>query len=202
MKLTGLNNIMDIEFTTDQWIDIIIAVSTLITLVFTFFIVRESARMRRMYITPDISIYLGFAEASPTLLFLNVENYGFGAATKVKFKIIDDYKYYQSDDEHLAKNGIFKNGLEYFYPRQKFRYFINSLADNNEEKIKERFLIEVKYQDLTGRKYKKIFDLKIVEYLGGSMITPPETYVGRISYELEKIKKLYEKDIELRSEKK
>ncbi len=83
--------------TVDQWINIVIAASTLLTLICTFFIIRESVRMRRMYITPDIGIYLHFGEASPSLLFLTVENIGFGTACDVKFKILSDYGFYHNE---------------------------------------------------------------------------------------------------------
>ncbi|WP_316632913.1 hypothetical protein [uncultured Flavobacterium sp.] len=186
--------------TIDQYINIVIAASTLLTLICTFFIIRESVRMRKMYITPDISMYLHFGEASPTLMFLTVENIGFGTACNVKFKIIKDYNFYKYKDDKLINHGIFNKGISDFYPKQKFRYFINDLSENNLEKIKENFLIQVSYHDVTNKSYKKTYDLKIEEFIGGSKFTPPESYIGRISYELEQIKKIYSKDLDSKSE--
>ena len=189
------------QLTIDQWINLIIAGSTLLTLICTFFIIRESIQMRKMYITPDISMFLHFGEASPTLMFLTIENIGLGTACNVKFKIISDYNFYKSNDDKLVSNGIFDNGISNFYPRQKFRYFIDSLSENFNEKSKENFSIEVSYNDVTNKSYRKTYDLKIKEFLGGTNHTPPETYLGRISYELEEIKKLYKRDLELKEEK-
>ena len=117
------------QLTIDQWINLIIAGSTLLTLICTFFIIRESIQMRKMYITPDISMFLHFGEASPTLMFLTIENIGLGTACNVKFKIINDYNFYKTNDDKLVSHGIFDDGISNFYPRQKFRYFIDSLSE-------------------------------------------------------------------------
>lgn len=182
------------SMSTSDIINSIVAFAAIGTIILTFLMIRESKLMRKFYTTPDINVYLEFAEASPTLLFIVFENSGAGTATDVQFEIIKDYSFYNDfDTKKLACKGIIKNGIRNFYPKQKFRYFVSSLDGNFEEKSSDSIKLNVKYKLDNGKKVNKFHELIIEEYLGGGMFTPGDSHVRQISYRLEQIQKDFAK---------
>lgn len=178
------------SMTTSDIINSIVAFAAIGTIFLTVFMIRESKLMRKFYTTPDINIYLEFAEASPTLLFIIFENSGAGIATNVKFDLLKDYSYYNDFDNcKLGMVGIIKNGIQRFYPKQKFKYFISSMQGGFEEKSTDSIKINVTYKLDNGKKINRFHELFIEEYLGGGMHTPGDTHIRQISYRLEQIQK-------------
>lgn len=182
------------SMTTSDIINSVVAFAAMGTIVLTFLMIRESKLMRKFYTTPDIDIYLEFAEASPSLLFIIIENSGAGKAIDVKFDLVKDYSYYNDFDvRKLATKGIIKNGIRNFYPKQKFKYFVSSLEGNYELKSTDSIQLNVSYKLDNGKKIKKFYELFIEEYMGGGMHTPGDTHIRQISYRLEQIQKDFAK---------
>lgn len=180
--------------TTSDIINSVVAMAAIGTIILTILMIRESKLMRKFYTTPEINIYLEFAEASPSLLFIIFENSGAGTAIDVNFDLIKDYSYYNDFDVlKLGTKGIIKNGIQRFYPKQKFKYFISSLEGDFEQKSTDCIRLNVKYKLDNGRKITKFHELYIEEYLGGGMHTPGDTHVRQISYRLEQIQKDFAK---------
>lgn len=179
---------------TSDIINSVVAIAAIGTIILTILMIRESKLMRKFYTTPDINIYLEFAEASPTLLFIIFENSGAGTAIDVKFDLIKDYKYYNDFDGIKLKSvGIIKNGIRRFYPKQKFKYFISSLDENFEEKSTDSIKLNATYKLDNGKKITKYHELFIEEYLDRGMHTPGDTHIRQISYRLEQIQKDFAK---------
>ncbi|OCB75555.1 hypothetical protein B0A79_23880 [Flavobacterium piscis] len=179
---------------TSDIINSVVAVAAIGTIILTILMIRESMLMRRFYTTPDINIYLQFAEASPSLLFIIFENSGAGVAIDAKFKLIKDYSYYNDFDVlKLGSMGIIKNGIHNFYPKQKFRYLVSSLVGDFDQKATDVIKINVTYKLDNGKKISKSHELYIEEYLGGGMHTPGDTHIRQISYRLEQIQKDFAK---------
>ena len=182
------------SMTTSDTINSVVAIAAIGTIVLTLFMIRESKLMRNFYTTPDINIYLEFAEASPTLLFIIFENSGAGTACDVIFELVKDYSFYNDyDARKLTTKGIIKNGIRSFYPKQKFKYFISSLEGNFEQKSTDSVKIKVTYKLENGKRIQKFHELFIEEYLGGGMYTPGDTHMRQISYRLEQIQKDFAK---------
>lgn len=175
--------------TTSDFINSIVAFTGVMTSILTFFIIKESRLMRKFYSTPEISVFLKFAEASPTLLFIYIENMGMGTAHNVEFKLLEDFKYYERDVDKLSSKGVFKNSLQHFYPKQRFKYLIDSLQDRTDDELKDPIVVSVTYSDDYGKLYERLFSLNIELYGGGGMITPGDTHLRVISYRLEQIQK-------------
>nr|WP_315177634.1 hypothetical protein [uncultured Flavobacterium sp.] len=179
---------------TSDIINSVVACAAIGTIILTILMIRESKLMRKFYTTPDINIYLEFAEASPTLLFIVFENSGAGTAIDVQFDLIKDYSFYNDFDIiKLGTKGIIKNGIRNFYPKQKFRYFVSSLNGDFEEKSSDSIKLNVTYKLNNGKKVNKFHELFIEEYLGGGMFTPGDSHVRQISYRLEQIQKDFAK---------
>jgi len=170
-----------------DYINLIVAFAATMTSILTFFMIRESKRMRKHYSSPELSIYLKNAEASPSLLFLFIENLGMGTAYDVSFKLEKDFKHYKYEGFKLSNKAMFKKRLEYFYPQQKFEFLIDSLEDLTPSQLEEPLIITVFYKDVFGKKYSRKFILNIDLYTGREMITPGDTHLRVISYHIEKI---------------
>ncbi|SHF77550.1 hypothetical protein SAMN05444377_1193 [Flavobacterium fontis] len=182
------------SMSTSDIINSVVALAAIGTIILTIMMIRESKLMRKFYTTPDINIFLEFAEASPTLLFIVIENSGAGTAIDVKFELIKDYNFYNDFDTlKLGNKGIIKNGVRNFYPKQKFRYFISSLDGDFEEKSSDSIKLKLNYKLENGKENSKFYELYIEEYLGGGMFTPGDTHIRQISYRLEQIQKDFNK---------
>lgn len=167
----------------------IVTISTVCYIVLTGKLVAESRKMREFQLAPDISCYLDFNETDVSHMYLVIENIGLGTAQSVIFNIKKDFQYYQIPDLKPVNHGILKNGLNNFYPRQKFRYYITDLSQDFENKILDSISFTVSYKDILGTKYSRHFNLLVEEVQGIGKLTPPETYIGRIAYQLEHIRK-------------
>jgi hypothetical protein len=166
---------------------------TLSTIVYAFLtakLVSETRKSRELQTTPVISIYLEDGEADITFQYIVFENIGYGVAKDVNFKILRDFDFYSHEYDRMDGKGIFVNGLSYFYPKQKFKYLLAHLPSIPVEKRNESLEIEVDYKDIFGKKVSSIFCIKLNEYYGTSQLTPPNSYVGRISYELQEIRRI------------
>lgn len=172
----------------------IVAFSTVVYAILTSKLVKETKATRLLQITPDVQVYLEKAETDAHFVYFIIENFGFGVASEVKFTFIKDFNYYDSDRLRLSNMGSFKHGLSYFYPRQRYKYFFTNLLEDFENKINDNVEIGISFKDIHNNKYQRNFVLRIDEILGtGMMITPPDSFIGRISYELSEIKKKLDK---------
>ena len=173
------------DFTT-EYMTMLCSIFTGIT---TILFIRESYLMRKFQNMPEISLFLKFAEANPTLLYLIIENIGTGVARNVSFKILKNYEHYTYNDDDLSQKGIIKSGLENFYPRQTFKYFINHTASNWQEKKNEQIIIQVSYDGFFFMRKHKTYSMLIEQYAGGSHSKPGDTYSAHMTLSIEQIQK-------------
>lgn len=173
------------NFTTD-YITMLCSIFTGIT---TILFIRESYLMRKFQNMPEIAMHLKFAETTPALLYLIIENVGTGIARDVKFKILKNYQHYRLLDNNLAQKGIIKIGLENFYSKQSFKYFIDHTAENWEEKSKEQIVIEVSYNGFFFTRKRRTYSMIVEQYAGGIHTKPGDTYPAHIAHSLEQVQK-------------
>jgi hypothetical protein len=166
----------------------IVTISTVVYAVLTWKLVKETKLIREFQIRPDVRIYFERGEANNMLLYITVENQGLGAAMNVKFEIVKNLEYYSNEYLNITEKGVFKHGIVTFYPNQKHRYFVSALEKSNYDKvIEETLIIKSTYQDITKNKYNIEFYLPVKEIIGIGKSTPPDNYIGRIPFYLEKI---------------
>lgn len=170
----------------------VVAFSTIIYAVLTWRLVSETKKTRKIQITPDIHAYFEMSETDATFIYLIIENIGYGVAKYVKFKIIKDFQFYDLEPQQLSSKGIFKTGLKYFYPKQKFKYLFTDLSKKYDEKIHDNIEISLTYNDISNYNYKKEINLTLDEITGMGKMRPPDSYIGRIAYEIKEIRKLLE----------
>ncbi|MFI0426438.1 MAG: hypothetical protein ACH34V_05735 [Flavobacterium sp.] len=182
------------EMSLSDIINSVVALAAVGTIVLTLMMIRESRLMRLFQTTPEIIIHLEYAEASPSLLFIVVENIGAGTARNVKLDLVKDYGFYNDFDiKKLGDRGIFKTGLNNFYPKQRFKYFISSTDGDYEKKCSDYLIVDLSYDLINGKSCKRNYKLYIEEYLSMGMFTPGDTHIRQISYRIEKIQKDFEK---------
>lgn len=168
----------------------VVALSTVVYAILTLILVSESRKTRKLQMAPNISIYLEEGEADITFLYIVFENIGFGVAKNVSFIILKDLDFYSNDYYQIKSKGIVDKGLKYFYPNQKFRYLLSHRPSIPEENRNDSLDIEVKYENILGKSESRFFKISLNEFDGTSQLTPPVTYIGRISYELIEMRKL------------
>ncbi|WP_027375709.1 hypothetical protein [Kaistella palustris] len=171
----------------------LVAISTVVSLILNSKLTREARLTREHKDSPDINVYLKRAEADPSFIFVVFENIGLGYAKNVKFTIIQDFNCYHHQTLNFSNKGIIKYGKDNFAPSQKFEYFLTNLSDDYKNKIEEKIIIEVFYENIFKRKYTKTLNLELKELAGQSILKPPADYIGRIAYELNEIKLILEK---------
>jgi hypothetical protein len=185
----GLNQTLNLLFSG------IVAISTVVYAILTSKLVKETRATRLMQITPDVQLYFEKAETETHFVYFIIENFGLGIASDVKLTIIKDFTKYEIEKLRLSNMGSFKHGIRNFYPKQRFKYFFTDLLQNYEDKINDLLEIEVSFKDIFNKEYHRTFSLRIDEILGtGKMQNPPDSYLGKIWFELSEIKEMLKRD--------
>lgn len=179
-----MTNILQIIFSA------VVTLSTVIYSVLTWKLVSETRKIRKFQITPDVNIYFERSEADASFVHIVFKNSGLGHAKNVKFRIIQDFKFYDFSHLALDQKGIIKNGIDNFYSNQCHRFYFTDLSKNHAEKQVSNLTIEVSYYSIDNAKTIKEFNLSLSDLQGTSVFTPPDNYIGRIAYELKEIKNL------------
>lgn len=166
----------------------IVAISTVFYVVFTYKLVNETRLSREFFLESHIIAYLKNSETTPSLVSLIIKNIGKGLAKNVTFEVTKfiDYEYALP----LSEIGIFSDGVKYFPPNHQFKYILIDMRADYTKLINDEIVFKVKYEDGVNKNRKQRFTLKFGEMAGLSKQTPPETYIGMISYRLEKIEKI------------
>jgi len=172
----------------------IVAISTVVYAVLTWKLVSETRETRKLQITPDIHAYFEKSEVDASFVYLIIENIGYGIAKNVKFQITKDFQYYDFEIQKLADKGAFKSGVKNFYSKQRFRYLFTDLSKKYDEKIKDNVKFLITYEDIYKKVFTKDLNLSLDEITGMGIITPPDSYLGRVAYELKEIRNILKTD--------
>ena len=162
------------------WSNTIIAGSTFILAVITFFYLLETRRMRkttqemlRVSDKPHILIYLFPDETYPYCINLCIQNIGTGFARKIDFN--GDFSFtpmLPRGWKPLSENGIIKNGIDYLGPGKKIEIFLflsyimrqDSMVPNRPPILEEVLDITVTYQDSMKKERKEKFLLEFKQW--------------------------------------
>lgn len=170
----------------------VVALCTIIYSILTNKLVKETKLSREFHLEAHMIAYLDCSEASPNNVNLIIKNIGNGIARNLRFNIIRDLRY--DDCNKLNNIGIFFKNLEFFPSQHENKYFIINLKDDYQNKIQDYFEFEIIYDDAILKNKKQKIKLEFKDVKGIGKLTPPDTYLGLISYRLEKIEKILEKN--------
>lgn len=168
----------------------LVALSTVTYAVLTWRLVSETKKTRQLQITPAINAYFEMSEVDASFVYIILENIGYGVAKDVNFEIIKDFNFYDFEHQKLEKKGAIKHGLKNFYPKQKFRYLFTDLSKRYDEKIEDNLELKIKFNDINNKYHEKTLNLTLNELTGMGLFSRPDSYLGRVVYELEEIKKI------------
>ncbi|MEE1961370.1 hypothetical protein V1387_01645 [Allomuricauda taeanensis] len=171
----------------------VLVIATIVYVYYTYKLVQEARKTREIGLKPYLILYIDSSETSPSSQFLNIKNVGQGVALNVKFEILKDINITSEYDKSLFDRRFLNCLYPKFPPNYLMRNYIFNFANNHEEKLKDRIEIKCNYEDIFGEKFAEIFVLNFVESFGNTKITPPETYLGMVSYNIEKLDKSIQK---------
>lgn len=162
----------------------IVAISTAVYAVLTWKLVSETRKLREFQTEPNMSITLQPKEAYISFIDMVIENIGLGAAYDIYLKVDPDFVYEQG--RSLSDKSYFKNGIKYLKPGQKIQFFLTSMLEDHENKIKTSLEIISTYKDRVGKEYESVFIIDFSELRGLTTLgTPP---LHKIAEEISKIR--------------
>ena len=172
----------------------IVAISTIIYVFLTYKLAEQTRLSREFFLESHIIAYITNSEASSGIVNLVIENIGKGVAKNVKFEIIKDVE--STKITNLKDLGIFKNGIKYLPPDRRLKFTLTTLNKDTND-FQNSIIFKVRYSDAL-QKRDSIFELEYSELEGMGRLVPPDTYLGRISYELSKFNKVYNAENKLK----
>jgi hypothetical protein len=111
-----------------------VALATIVYAILTWKLVSETRKMREAQTEPKISTTIQPSEEWINFIDMIIQNIGLGPAYNIHFKISPDFEYEKG--KFLSELGFVKSGLKYLAPNQKFQFFLTSIVEDFEEKIK------------------------------------------------------------------
>lgn len=163
----------------------VVAFSTLVYAFLTWGLVKETKNMREAQVEPRIAITLEPNDEFIGFIFLKIENVGLGSAYKINLNLEGNFKY--QEEKWLSEVGFFKNGISYLSPKQHLKFFLTSMTENYEEKIKAKFEIRMVYCDCLGKKHEDQILCDFSQFEGMRQLGKPPLHT--ISKSLEEINK-------------
>lgn len=170
-------------------------IATIVYVILTCKILKESKKSREYFITPEIVAYIESSEVDVNYKYLVFRNIGLGVAKNIKANIIhNDFKESGVEMNNLLYElGIIKAGIGSMYNNQELKYFLLSTKDKDKSILDYKLIVEVSYYNAFGEKYSNEFELKLIEIFGESRTNPPMDKIGRIYHNLDLINKTLEK---------
>jgi hypothetical protein len=142
------------------------ALATIIYSVFTFILVNETIKLRKIETDPDIIIYLEPFQAN----FVNmiIKNIGRGAATNITFAFDHDHPLANlSSPQGTPLNGInLFNGLPYLAPRHEIKFFFLSVKEFPDPNAIQSINISMNFHNNKGEQLTSTYTLSISDFIG------------------------------------
>jgi len=165
---------------------IVIAIATTIYVIFTWQLMNETRKMRKVQSEPIISIFYEQREGCGCWIDLVIKNIGLGAAYNLKFNIIPDFLCgIGPDTKNLSKLNIIEKGIPYLAPGQEYRFLLTILDKMDQKRISQPFNIHVAYENFLKERFEReyIIDFSIWD----GLILNEENPLTKISRSLQTI---------------
>lgn len=162
-----------------------VAMATIVYAVLTWRLVSETEKLRIAQTEPDVSVIIQPHENWINFIDMIIKNIGSGPAYGINFKVNPDFEFSKSN--YLSKLNFIRDGIRYLAPQQKFQFFLTSMVEDFDKKIKTPFDIEITYKNKFGKQYKNTFRIDFSELSGLNQLGEPPLY--KISKNIENIQK-------------
>lgn len=167
-------------------LSIVLAVSTVLYTLINFFMLIESKNVRKQKISPLLVAYLSSTK-DHSMHVLKFKNIGEGLAKNVRVVVLKDYKQFGGKGSFISDFGIVKNGFNFFPPQFELQFYLDDPVEIFENSRDGEISLEMSYENIYGKKFTEVFVLPFNQMFGLNYSTPPETYIGKISFYLKKI---------------
>jgi hypothetical protein len=120
--------------------------------------------MRKVQTDPHVSLTVQPSDHVGSMDII-VENLGPGPAKNVRFSLSEDLVLDSRTNPTLSQMGLFRYGVTYLSPGQRFRFFLVSTIDHPELLAHEPVRIEIAYETVAGEKKvgEYFIDFRVLE---------------------------------------
>ena len=163
----------------------VIAIATVVLVVFAGYYIYLMWRLLRGNNTPEVVVSLRLHEVHVNLVLLCIENIGTGAARDLQFTI--DPPSIENLDIPFEEIGYLQNGIAYFEPGRKIEQFIVGVASKLDELKQTPFEVTITYRDSVNQKHERVFNLDFGENEGMANIgIPPLFEIARATKDMQR----------------
>lgn len=167
----------------------ITAIATMIYMLFTGRLIRETRQARIQRDSPQLDIFIERSKEWGSKLNLIIKNNWYAWAYNIKLSA--DKNVNLSDNENnwytLQNLWYFKNGISFLPPNWERKTFFTFISTNYKEKIKRIITIFAEYKDSNNKIRRKTFLINLSEFENTTVPQTPPIY--NISRDIEKIQK-------------
>jgi len=168
----------------------VVTLATISYAILTYWLVKETALMRQVQTEPKIEITVRSHEVHFSIMRLYVRNIGLGPALNVKFfpKVLAGGDVASELIESFTDANFFKVGLGFFGPGKEMVSGYTQMTKDGESKFCCVIGFDVRYESVTGKKYRENLIVDMSEHRGMRRIggIPP---LHSIAQTLERIQK-------------
>lgn len=135
---------------------VVIPLATVVSVWLLYLSVRETRQLREVQSEPHIVVSAWLKSPGSNLVYMWVENTGYGTAYNVKLsadKLVDSLPF---PSRPLAEVGVFKTGVPCFPPRHQLSFYLGELVALRES---EFAILEITatYHDRRRKSYSEVF---------------------------------------------
>jgi len=136
----------------NKYSSLILVLATVIYVIFTYILSRETTKLREVETTPFISLHFDITFPAVSHSKIIIKNIGKAPAYNISFDVDEKYM-------GLFNGYTFKNSISYFAPNQEFHILAEGFSKLN-EKGYENIPITVNYQSKDKRVMSDTFNLE------------------------------------------
>ncbi|MBI5374209.1 MAG: hypothetical protein HZA77_02170 [Candidatus Schekmanbacteria bacterium] len=165
----------------------IVALSTVVYAILTFFLVKETRKLREAQTEPRVDVTYRMLEIGLSFIDIVVRNTGNGPAYDIKFEIIPETNSLSTRSliEELNDKSFIRNGIKYLSIGQELRSYFTNLRDDFEGKTSAIIRIKVTFKSKTNQTYREEYLIDFSEMKGMERLGEPP--LNKIAYQIEKI---------------
>jgi len=160
-----------------------VAIAAIVYAYLTSKLTSETKKMRKAQTEPKVAVTIQPEERYINFIDMIIQNIGSGLAYDIKLRINPDFEY--DTGKFLSQLGIMKKGLNCLLPHQKYEFFLTSMTEDTEKKLKTSFEINVTYKNGLRKPYEDTYPIDLSHLEG--LVQLGEAPLYTIAKNVEKI---------------
>ncbi|HEX7137644.1 MAG TPA: hypothetical protein VF219_07355 [Vicinamibacterales bacterium] len=169
-----------------EFFAVVVAISTVVYVCLTLYLVVETRKMRRVQTEPKIGISIVQSEHAFGFADLMIRNDGAGPALDLKFEIVITPEGATPDAEilkTLAALGAIKTGIPYMSPGAEYRAYFGQMVGRSDAEMATHLHLKVTYRSVHEEQYDDCYPVDLLPYTQRRRIGTPvgEQVVGELA---------------------